>query len=135
MPIESTGLTSDYGPLLSSKIKSREIISIYNPQRLLQQWGYDQGTVRSTDDMSYLSVLVEENMFVMQKGCKSLQGLRAFFSQGWCASSDVTKGILFWAKCVGVMYGVTGIQVGVSIEDSRAHPYEGQRPLFDQEED
>lgn len=81
--------------LLPCKLESEKSISIYNPLRVLRQLRYDQGTVRSNNDMAYSSVQVAENKFAGRETVRP----------GLGRGSDAASGHLFWAKYVGYLDG------------------------------
>lgn len=79
-PLKAQTLLTNGAPtLLRYKLELGKNIAIYNPKRVLQQFGYYLGTVRIIGDMFYSSELVAENMFVGTGRLQLLAGVDRLF--------------------------------------------------------
>lgn len=69
--------------LLPYKLESGENITVYNPQRVLQQFEYDEGPAPINGDMSCSSTLVADNMFVDMGQLQTLMGAERLYYSRW----------------------------------------------------
>lgn len=76
---------------------------IYNPQRVMRQFNYDQGVVIMTGELVTSSTLVAKARFISQENDQILAGWRNCFGLGGPCRNKVSKGTLFWHKLLGLM--------------------------------
>lgn len=76
----------------------------YNPQRVMRQFGYDQGTIIITEQLATSSDLLAESIFVSQGKHQILAGMESFFWPGLArVGVKLPGGALYWQNCIRVM--------------------------------
>lgn len=79
--------------LLPSKLETKKSVASYNPQRILRQFNFDQGSVMITGKVSFLSIQDSGSKFI-NKGCNKMLNTLAH-SFGSCFGISGSTGLLF----------------------------------------
>lgn len=82
--MKGSDLTRNRGPYCAFyQIGDRESVTVYNPQQVPRQFGYDQGVVLISRDTACSSSLVAEKKVVGRGATISLLTRRGYFGWGW----------------------------------------------------